>query len=282
MIPAVARPLGHLRLSAASALVAHRDSLWTVADDSFDLHRYDLQGRWLGQWPLFPGELPADAAERKARKADFEAMALLPDGALLVLGSGSTARRRRGALFDESQHVRPIDASDLYRVLDEHFQELNIEGAVVCGEQLLLAQRGNGKGGANALVVLHLGRVLESLTFGRLSGATLLEIRPVLLGELDGVPLGLTDLTMARTGRLLYSAAAEATESSYLDGDCAGSVIGWLDEAGTPQAQRLLAPLVKIEGLCSLADGSLLLVADADDPAVAAPLFHLDGAWLEE
>lgn len=274
--------LARLRLSAASALVLHRDSLWTVADDSFDLHRYDLQGRWLGQWPLFPGELPADAAERKACKADFEAMALLPDGGLLVLGSGSTAQRRRGALFGEDQRIRPIDASDLYQVLDEHFQELNIEGAVVRGERLLLAQRGNGRGGENALVILHLQRVLSGLDAGRLDGGTLLGIQPVRLGELGGVPLGLTDLSLGRSGRLLYSAAAEATDSSYLDGDCAGSVIGWLDDDGMPQAQRLLAPLAKIEGLCGLGDGSLLLVADADDPAVAAPLFHLDGAWLEE
>lgn len=282
MIAARASLCGQLRLSAASALVLCRDSLWTVADDCLDLHRYDLDGHWLGQWSLVPGVLPEDPVERKACKADFEAMALLPDGALLVLGSGSTARRRRGALFGEDQQVRPIDASGLYRVLGEHFQELNIEGAVVRGEQLLLAQRGNGKGGENALVLLQLQRVLADLGAGRLDAEALLEIRPVQLGELAGVPLGLTDLTLGRNGRLYYSAAAEATDSSYLDGDCLGSVIGWLDDALLPQAQRLLEPVVKIEGLCALADGNLLLVADADDPAVPAPLFRLDGAWLEE
>lgn len=282
MISARATLLGQLRLSAASALVLHRDSLWTVADDCFDLHRYDLEGHWLGQWPLLPGGLPADPAERKARKADFEAMALLPDGALLVLGSGSTARRQRGALFGEDQQVRPIDASNLYQALTGHFQELNIEGAVVRGEHLLLAQRGNGKGGENALVVLQLQRALAGLEAGRLDAEALLEIRPVQLGELAGVPLGLTDLSLGRNGRLYYSAAAEATDSSYLDGDCLGSVIGWLDDSTLPQAQRLLDPVAKIEGLCALADGDLLLVADADDPAVPAPLFRLDGAWLEE
>jgi len=273
--------LGHLRLSAASALVLHRDSLWTVADDCFDLHRYDLGGRWLGQWPLLPGVLPDDPAERKARKADFEAMALLPDGSLLVLGSGSTEGRLRGALFDPHERVRAIDAGDLYRALGAQLQELNIEGAVVQGEHLLLAQRGNGKGGENALVVLALRQALADLAQGRLGAEALLAIRPIRLGELDGVPLGLTDLALGRGGRLLFSAAAEAGGSSYLDGACTGSLVGWLDQAGQPQGLRRLEPRVKIEGLCALGDDSLLLVADADDPAVRAPLFRLAGHWLD-
>ncbi|MES2819071.1 MAG: hypothetical protein V4812_08835 [Pseudomonadota bacterium] len=272
--------LGHLRLSAASALVCHQQQLWLVADDALCLQHYDLQGQWRGEWPLLPGELPADAKARKKVKPDFEAVALLPDGALLALGSGSTPRRRRGCRVLNGE-VRVIDLAPLYLHLETQLQELNLEGAVVQGQTLLLAQRGNGQGGENALLVLDLPQVLRDLEAGQLSSAALLRSVPLQLGLLDAVPLSLTDLALAPDGRLYFSAAAEATDSSYLDGDCAGSVLGCLDADFALVGLARLEPRAKIEGLAFAPDGGLLLVADADDPAVPAPLFRLESSALD-
>ncbi|WP_137885975.1 SMP-30/gluconolactonase/LRE family protein [Pseudomonas sp. 2FE] len=268
--------LAKLRLSAASALVCQGPSLWLVADDALSLQRYSLTGDWLAEQALLPGELPEDAKLRKKLKADFEALLLLPDGALLALGSGSTKRRRRGCLI-RGGVVRVIDLGPLYLKLAEHFHELNLEGAVVHGGQLLLAQRGNGVGGENALVFLDLQQALDDLDSGQLSASALLRILPLQLAELDGVPLSLTDLSVDPAGRLYFSAAAEATDSSYLDGACVGSVLGRFDQDFNIVQLARLTPRVKIEGLAFQADGRLLLVADADDPRIAAPLFALDG-----
>ncbi|TIH10193.1 DUF6929 family protein [Pseudomonas leptonychotis] len=269
------RQLASLRLSAASALVCQGQSLWLLADDALVLQRYSLSGDWQAEQILLPGTLPVDAKQRKPLKPDFEALLSLPDDRLLALGSGSTERRCRGCLV-EADSVRVIDLSPLYQALAGHFQELNIEGGVVCRGQLLLAQRGNGRGRENAVVLLDLSRVLRDLENGQLSAA-LLQIVPLQLPELDGVPLSLTDLSVAPSGALYFSATAEATESSYLDGACVGSVLGCLDEHLAIVELTLLRPAVKIEGLAFQADGRPLLVADADDPAVASPLFTLDG-----
>jgi len=267
--------LAELRLSAASALVCQGQSLWVVADDELKLQRYSLAGEWLAELPLLPGVLPDDAAERKRAKADFEALVLLPDGALLALGSGSTAQRRRGCLIWEGA-VRVIDLSPLYRALAAHCAELNLEGAVVQGEQLVLAQRGNGAGRQNALILLDLPRALRDLAAGCLSAASLLQVLPVRLGELDQVPLSLTDLAVDPQGRLYFSAAAEASASTYLDGPCAGSVLGRFAADFAVAELIRLEPPAKIEGLAFQLDGRLLLVADPDDPQRRAPLFALD------
>ncbi|MBM7062432.1 hypothetical protein JQX08_17095 [Pseudomonas sp. UL073] len=266
--------LADLRVSAASALVCADEQLWLVADDALVLQRYQLNGNYAGELTLLPGALPADAAARKARKPDFEALARLPDGALLALGSGSTVQRRRGCLVRGGE-VQVIDLGPLYRHLEQAFAELNIEGAVVRGEQLLLAQRGNGAAAQNALVLLDLARVLSDLAAGQLSAAAVQRLIAVPLGELDGVPLGLTDLALDARGRLYCSAAAEASASTYLDGACSGSLLARFDEEFQLVWQARLQPAVKIEGLACHADGHWLLVADADDPQRPASLFRL-------
>lgn len=273
--PLELRQLATLRLSAASALVCQGQSLWVLADDALVLQRYSLDGDWQAELTLLPGELPSDAKLRKRLKPDFEALLSLPDDRLLALGSGSTERRYRGCLV-EADSVHVIDLSPLYQALIGHFQELNIEGGVVYHEQLLLAQRGNGRGRENALVVLDLVQVLRDLRDGQLSAAALQRIVPLQLPELDGVPLSLTDLSMAPSGALYFTATAEATDSSYLDGACIGSVLGRLDTQLAIAELSRLAPVVKIEGLAFQADGRPLLVADADDPTIASPLFTLD------
>jgi hypothetical protein len=270
------RQLATLRLSAASALVCQGQSLWVLADDALVLQRYSLSGDWQAELSLLPDELPTDAKMRKRRKPDFEALLSLPGDCLLALGSGSTEQRCRGCLI-EAGSVRIIDLSPLYRVLAGHFQELNIEGAVVYHEHLLLAQRGNGLGRENALVLLDLHQALRDLKDGQLSAAALLKIMPLPLPELDGVPLSLTDLSVAPSGALYFTAATEITDSSYLDGACVGSVLGRLDAHWAIAELSRLTPVAKIEGLAFQADGRPFLVADADDPAIASPLFTLDG-----
>lgn len=265
--------LAQLQVSAASALVWHAGELFLVADDNLLLQCYDLEGGFLAEHVLLDEQWPQEARARKAIKADFEMLCQLPDGWVLALGSGSTAQRRRGVLWRPGE-TRIVDLTPLYLALEQQIPQLNLEGAVVLGDQLLLAQRGNGEGASNALVSLDLSRVMAQLERASLGPECLQQIVPLELGQLDGVPLSITDLCLDLQGHLLFSAAAEDTVSTYADGPCLGSVIGWLAK-GQVQALWPLAGTAKIEGICVVGDGSLRLVNDPDDPAIRSCLYRL-------
>ncbi len=280
------RRIAELDISAASGLAMVDDRLCVVADDETFLALYTRQGVPEQRITLFPERLPSEHAARKRQKPDLEALTRLPDGRLLALGSGSTPARMRGAVIDPAQgwSVRAVELRELYAELAHELPELNIEGAVVHADQLWLAQRGNGASAHNALIALDLLTVRawldERIPKPRLTADALVSIARVSLGELDGVPLGLTDLASHPQHGLLFVAAAEASASTYDDGACAGSVLGVLSERGDVLRSERLAPVCKIEGV-TVAVGAvtdppgLWLVADPDDPRLRAPLFSV-------
>jgi hypothetical protein len=261
-------------VSAASGLVATERWLYVVVDDERALGVFPREGDAPGRLLPLPGEpLPADPVDRKLRKPDLEALCLLPPdaaaphGALLALGSGSAAPRRwgvrwmldaAGALLGEPTS---LDLGPLYDELGRHFAQLNVEGAVVHGDDLLLAQRGNSAEGINAIVRLELvaGLVPEAVR----------EVERVALPELHGVPVSFTDLTVLPDGEVAYLACAEATDDPVRDGVFVGAIAGVLGGGW-----EVLEPAHKVEGLWPLGGREALLVADPDDRAIPAPLLE--------
>lgn len=280
-------PIGSLPISAASGLVEVHETLWVVADDENVLvgsGSGGSAGPWDERIVLVSDRLPADPVARKRSKPDFEAIAVLPGERLFVLGSGSTPSRRRGVVVDlDTRAPRVIDLTSLYLALEKRLPELNIEGAIVHGAALFLAQRGNGPSAGNALVRLDLDRTLASIEHDEISAETLDCIHRVELPAIHGVPLGLTDL--ASDGHDLYfSAAAEDSASTYDDGACLGSVLGRISEDGSVTALAALEGRAKIEGLTVVRTGAgelrALLVADPDDREVRAQLYRIDALEL--
>ena len=288
--PSDGRPL---HLSAASGLVRAGRFLYVVADNELHLGVFHATEATAGHLiRLFDGDLPAPAKERKARKPDLEALALLPSfagyphGALLALGSGSKRNRRMGALLaldaqgeaGDSPHV--CDLAGLFSVPEDIFAALNIEGAVVLGEELCLLQRGNKRIVENAVIRFHLPALLDVLGSGRPIAATesLIPsaICPVVLGEIEGIPLCFTDAAALPNGELVFSAIAEDTEDNYNDGPCTGAAIGIADREGRLRCLYRLDRPHKIEGVDARVEGDvirLLLVTDADDAAIPASLY---------
>jgi len=248
--------------------------LYVVADDEPAIAVYDLEQRPLiGELiPLDDAVLSLDHAERKAAKPDLESLCLLPDGTLLALGSGATERRERGWLLPPEGEPAEISLSRLHAALREELADLSIEGAAVVRERLWLAQRGNGKGGENALIELHLAEVLTGLRERRaIDPVALRGVTRHDLGAVEGVARTFSDLCPLPDGRLLFCSVAEAGESTYLDGECLGAALGVLDAGAVSRLEPLTEPY-KIEGV-SVGDGpELLLVADGDDRASPAPL----------
>jgi hypothetical protein len=277
-------------LAAASGLVRAGDDLIVASDDENALGIFPASGQAKGQWlTVFEGVLPAGVEQRKAAKKDVECLALLPasgsypHGAVLGLGSGSKPNRNCGviiALDDAGKPSGPprrLDLSPLYKAMGAQLEELNIEGAVVMGRTLRLLQRGNGQAAQNAWVDVDIDAVTKAASRRETVPASALKsVIPVELGLLEGVRLGLTDASLLPDGRMVFSAAAEDSGSTYADGAVTGSVLGVADATGKVCATYPLQGRWKIEGVhvehVTHGKAHVLMVADADDPAIAAPL----------
>jgi hypothetical protein len=260
---------------------------YVIADDEHHLAVFageHLPGRTVR---LFEGDLPAGVKARKKRKPDTETLALLPQGVLLTLGSGSRLQRCRGmcialdGLGEPQLPARPVDLSPLYDPLREHFAELNIEGAFVCGREFVLLQRGHAGGSANASVHYALTPVLAWLFDG--ADAPLMQhMRRHKLGHVAGVPLCFTDGAALPDGRWVFTAVAEATDDSVADGACVGSVVGLMSAQGELLVRHALPDNAKAEGIAARwrrGGVDLCLVTDADNPRIASRLLRSRFRW---
>lgn len=286
-------PRGLRHLSAASGLVRVRDRFYVVADDELHLGVFSANDRFdqpVEFMRVIGGHLPGDPKKRKAAKPDLESLALLPPspiqphGALLALGSGSRPTREGGIVLGLDAQGRiagepaRIDLMSLYAALHARFADLNIEGAFVADSTFLLLQRGNRGDGRNACIRYDLDRILQWLTDQQDQTPPIALLQEVHLGEINGVPLGLTDGAPLPGGTWIFSAVAEDTHDSYQDGACSASVVGIIGPDGSVLAQQELHGAPKVEGIAVQVDGASLLlsmVTDADDPAVAAQLLQL-------
>ena len=238
-----------------------------------------------------------------------EILRRFPHGLLMMSGSGGMSwegfRRSTCVVYslDDQGHIAGLPTRISLEALHDSLErgdhvngELNIEGMAVYGESLVLAQRGNSvdenaKPAQNLLIYLDLGEVLESIYTDLSVGV--LELRGVhsydlghLPAEHDGatyeVKLDFTDLDAITDDphrRLAFTAAAEGPDGSPVQNVIAGSAVGVISADGnllsiTPLADRS----IKLEGIDArynptLAGVDLLLVSDADDPDVPAPLF---------
>ena len=265
--------------------------LYVIADDEVSLGIFPREGNGRGRlMAALPGPMPRDQAERKEAKPDLEALAHLPPhgkaehGALLALGSGSSPQRRRavwwaldgdGALAGEPSVVA---LEELYAALAGELDGLNIEGATVRGDDLVLAQRGEGPDGTNALVRLDLEGVLAALAGGSgMDGGLVRDVRVHDLGTVDDVKLAFSDLSALPDGRIVFSAVAEDSPDGHTDGEFVGATIGLLAADGERLETHTLSPAAKVEGVRARprAGGiDLVLVADGDDRAVPAPVYR--------
>ncbi len=305
------RPLHYLRgpdasldrpahVRAASGMARFGGELVVVQDDAAFLAVVDGASGVVRDVPLPAGtdgiRLFGDDRGNKAQKLDLEAIVVLPTAGgelLLGLGSGSTRARERVVIVERTTAgglaPRLVPAPALYAALraEEDFagSELNVEGAFVDGEDLVLVQRGNGdatgeRTPVDATVRLDAGLLLAHLV----DGAPLPPLREVVayeLGHIDAGRLTFTDAAW-HEGTLVYCACAEASPDVTRDGPVGAVAIGVLPPLGAPRFARLLdergmPSTDKVEGLVSAGPGRLLGVVDRDDTARPAELLTI--AW---
>lgn len=275
-------------ISAASGLVGTESAIYVVADDELHLGVFPVvpsaPGRLLR---LFDGVLPGDKVGRKRRKPDLEALAFLPagescpHGALLALGSGSTPNRRRAIMLEldpigrVSGTPRKLDMSPILGPIGDHFAEPNLEGAVIVGDELRMFQRGHRQQPDNAII-----RFPSKQTMDALQGRGPARVEPIAidrpkLPSVQGVPLCFTDAAVLPGGETVFCAVAEDTWDVYNDGACIAAGVGVVGKNGRLLSFEHLDRPYKVEGIDVRVENDrveLLLVTDADDPAIPAIL----------
>jgi hypothetical protein len=283
------RPGRPAHVSAASGLVRAGEFLYVVADDENHLAVFPAQGPEPGSLKrIFAGTLPLAAEARKRNKPDVESIARLPafadhpHGALVTLGSCSKRHRCHGVVLgldaqgELSGARMDIDLSPLHDAFEDRFGQLNIEGAFVLEDELMLLQRGNKGDRRNARIRLRLAQALESLAAKRKLGIEpLIAIEEVDLGGIGNLPLCFTDGAALPDGRMVFTAIAEDTSDSYADGACRGAALGVMGRDGRIEFLAPIDPPHKVEGIeATLEAGAIraLLVTDADDAEVPASL----------
>ena len=272
-------------IPSASAIELAGENLIIFGDDARSLYVLN-RARVLAQVVPLPGISPGQSRRiPKHEKPDIEsAFSYVSAGEthVLALGSGSSGTMRDSGLH---VHIDPLGAicieelalGDLYNYLRQAPEigppaVLNIEGAAMTDEHVILAQRAAGCSG-NYLMRFELAAFISWLENNTLLPAA--EFIPVHLGSVSGVEAGLTGLAFSPVHRrLFFTAAVEDRNDPVQDGAVLGSFIGsfsWhaqqqlaLDSCEVPEN---LPATRKLESICLLHenDGLVQAVAVADD-----------------
>lgn len=263
-------------IGSASGLFFNGNSLFLISDNSHVLYEYRMEEKKLNKISLVPYEHKG-AIENvaKAEKPDLEAIAE-KDGDLYLFGSGSTEKRNSIVPVNmATKEVKPvIDATDLYIVL-QGFGEIdaenfNIEAAVNDGETWYVFNRGNGPATKNGIYTLT----------GSFSNSEFqIMYNDIKLPRINKAQTSFTDAVKVGT-KLYFLAAAEAGNSTYHDGEVAGTIIGRIDiENMEVEMTETISTKHKFEGitLYKQDDNNLqfLLCEDTDSDKAESEIYKL-------
>jgi hypothetical protein len=260
----------NLPVSAASGLVCYKERLYIIADDENELLLLDSHSSQ--RLSLLTGELPQTPEARKKAKPDFEALMLIGNQ-LFALPSGSKPNRSKAVMISIPDHqFQVFYLTSLYSFIAPMIKDLNLEGATLVGDEIWLFNRGNGAGRANYLIKLDAKTFLKEASLGEVSSQVFKSLTTLSIGESNGYPLGVTDACFD-DGLVYFVAVAEATDSTYDDGQYLGAVFGILDSSGQVNAQVNLPIEQKPEGMW-VQGSTITIVTDADDRSVSSGLYE--------
>ncbi|WP_294821710.1 hypothetical protein [uncultured Flavobacterium sp.] len=263
-------------IGSASGLFLSGNSLYIISDNSHILYEYDMENKTLGKVPL------ADASHEgalenipKPDKPDYEAMAAKGND-LYLFGSGSTEKRNAIARIDLANNgaLPGIDATDLYMIMQEFGQidagNFNIEAAVNNGDIWYLFNRGNGPKGKNGIFTLE-GDINET--------SFQIIYNEVKLPKINGAKSGFTDAVKVGE-KMWFIAAAEKSNSTYKDGEVAGTLIGRIDiESMEVEYAQTISAKNKFEGITLYKENpaslEFLLCEDTDSDAKESAVYRL-------
>jgi hypothetical protein len=262
-------------IGSASGLLFNGSSLYLISDNSNILYNYNINTKILDKTTLVTGANPLVENMAKKDKPDFEAITVNGDE-LYLFGSGSTNKRNTIAHINiKTKEVLPvIDATDLYLAMQDfsgiNADNFNIEAAVNDGDTWYLFNRGNGPKGQNGVFTLT-GNMADT-SFQIL-------YNPVKLPKINGAKSSFTDAVKVGN-KLYFLAAAEKSDSTYDDGEVAGTLIGYIDiEKMKVKNTHVISFKNKFEGLTLYNETAktieFLLCEDTDSDMTESDIYKL-------
>ncbi|MEK0212522.1 hypothetical protein EGT68_012105 [Acinetobacter junii] len=272
-------------IGALSGVAYLGDYLYFVGDDVRYLLKTSLKNKITAtttfeKVPLLESsEQEALTVLSKAEKPDFEALSCIIFNEqlhLLVMGSGSTEKRKQALLYNPSNH----QVQTLLDKLDYDYlqhcvaltggADLNIEAVCSDNHHLYIFQRGNINHFHGVLVF-----DLEKIQAYKSLENALIRSFNLTLPEINGSVSGISDAYFfADKNVIVATAAVEQTLNTYDDGAVLGSYILVLSPKGEVLNSFLIQDAegntlaIKVEGITWLesnADGEVfLLVTDSD------------------
>ena len=232
---------------SGSGIECYDDQVYLVGDDARNILVMNKRWKTRETINLFPGDSPRI---EKMIKADFEATTIVQINKvpfLLLLGSGSIeATRNKAILLNlKSKEVEEIDLSVFYdRLRQSGFPELNIEGACVMDDKMILCNRGNKSRPDQSIIV-------TSLDFWKKQNAA--DIMRVKI-EWEQAPqeiTGYSGLTYSyKNDWLIFTASSEHTFNSINDGPIGDSYIGVIENA----SRKIGRKRIKLNEVFNLSD----------------------------
>lgn len=263
-------------IGSASGLLLNGTSLYLISDNSHILYDYSLIDKKLEKINIAPEGYtgPLENVPKKDKK-DYEALSAMGEE-LYLFGSGSTDRRNT-ILHIDSQSKKvfpPIDATDLYLAMQEfseiNAENFNIEAVANDGNTWYVFNRGNGPKGQNGVFTLN-GDINET--------SFQIVYNEVSLPKINGAPASFTDAVLV-DGKLYFLAAAEKSDSTYHDGEVAGTLIGRMDtESMEVEFTEVISLKNKFEGITLYKKNDksfeFLLCEDTDSDAAESDIYKL-------
>lgn len=272
-------------IGALSGVAYLGDYLYFVGDDVRYLLKTSLKNKITAtttfeKVPLLESsEQEALTVLSKAEKPDFEALSCIIFNEqlhLLVMGSGSTEKRKQALLYNPSNHqVKTLLDKLDYDYLQNSVAltggaDLNIEAVCSDSHHLYIFQRGNINHFHGVLVF-----DLEKIQAHKSLENALIRSFNLTLPEINGSVSGISDAYFfADKNVIVATAAVEQTLNTYDDGAVLGSYILVLSPKGEVLDSFLIQDAegntlaIKVEGITWLesnADGEVfLLVTDSD------------------
>jgi hypothetical protein len=265
-------------IPSGSGMDINKDSLFIIGDDAGSIYQLSLKNHLYKKMPL-PAATPERYRFEKEGKPDYESAAIIGYRGghyLFAFGSGSKSPERDSLLIvdldagrvDTVISIKPF-YDHLVRLGNMKVTDLNMEGAAVVRDKLMLLNRGN-----NMIFSFDAEKFIESVLTH--SPPPAIHSFRAKLPSIDKFEARLSGAA-ASGDDLLFCASVEKTEDWTKDGPIAGSYVGLIDER--KEHIKLTAKLTypdgkiaveKIESIAFLrketnGDFTFLAIADNDD-----------------
>ena len=260
--------LNIIGIGSASGLLFHNDSLYIISDNSSYLYEYQINKKELTKIALNTN--PEENIPKK-EKLDFESITK-NENKLYLFGSGSTENRNLMMTYHlENQKIKQKDLNKLYielrKLANLKKDELNIEGAISIEDKMYLFQRGNGGTGKNGLFIVEDDKTKP------------MYFHPISLPKINSVEYTFTDAILVHD-KFYFLASAENSNSTYLDGEIFGSLVGILNPKTFEVEQTIqISDQHKFEGITfykeSATEFEFLLCEDNDTELLESKIYKL-------